>query len=265
MATEAADEVFARTLLGEYDDDAPWEAVRELHNLGTREVFDKAAEWCRSAEPLKRARGADVLAQLGRTPDHPANNFPEDSFAIVSLLIEIEEDPMPLSSAIFALGHIGDPRAVAILSRYQNHSDAEVRFALAFALGNFTDDATAVDVLVHLTRDEDEDVRDWSTFGIGARAAFGIGALGEGDSPAVRDALIGRLDDSFEDVRQEAIAGLACLKDERVVPALQLALEQPEVPEIMIEAALHMLGLSESVEAWTPVKCAGELRKRFGR
>jgi HEAT repeat protein len=139
--------------------------------------------------------------------------------------------------------------------RIIHHSDAEVRFAIAFALGKFTDNATAVDVLVDLTRDEDEDVRDWAT--------FGIGALGKSDSPAVRDALILRLDDSFEDVRQEAIVGLARLKDERVLPALELALEQPEVPEIIIEAALEMLGLSESVEAWTPAKCAEELRRRF--
>lgn len=255
METEAVDEIFARTLLGDHDDAAPWAAVRELHNLGTRRVFDRAAEWCSSTEPLKRARGADVLAQLGRTADHPENNFPEDSFAIVSSMMSIEKESMPLDSAISALGHIGDPRAVQILAQYENHSDADIRFALTWALGNFTDDTTAVDVLIRLTRDEDEDVRDWAT--------FGIRALGKSDSPAIRDALVARLDDSFEDARQEAIVGLARLKDERVVPALELTLEQPEVPEIIIEAALEMLGLSESDEAWTPANCAAELRKRF--
>ena len=128
MVTEAVDEIFARTLLGDYDDDAPWGAVRELQNLGTRGVFDRAAEWCSSSEPLKRARGADVLAQLGRTADHQENNFPEDSFAIVSSLIKIEKELMPLNSAIYALGHIGDLRAVPILSQYENHSDADIRF-----------------------------------------------------------------------------------------------------------------------------------------
>ena len=257
MVTEAVDEIFARTLLGDYDDDAPWGAVRELHSLGTRGVFDRAAEWCTSTEPLKRARGADILAQLGRSVDHRENNFPEDSFAIVSSMIKIENELMPLNSAISALGHIGDPRAVQILATYQNHSDADIRFSLAWALGNFTDNPTAVEVLVCLTRDEDEDVRDWAT--------FGIGALGKSDSPVIRDALIARLDDSFEDARQEAIVGLARLKDERVVPALRLALEEPEVPDIIIEAALDLLGLSESAEEWTPVRCAAELRKRFSR
>jgi HEAT repeat protein len=254
--TETIDEVFARTLAGDYDDEAPWAAVRELQGLGTREVFDRAAEWCTSVEPLKRARGADVLAQLGRTSDQPGNNYPEDSFAVISSLIQIETESRPLGSAIYASGHLGDPRALPFLVRYENHSDAEIRFALAFALGSFTSEATAVDVLVRLTRDEDEDVRDWAT--------FGIGALGKTDSPAIRDALTGRLDDSFEDARQEAIVGLARLKDERVLPALLIALDQPKVPGIIVEAAIEMLGLSESEEAWTPARCAAGLRKKFG-
>lgn len=69
----------------------------------------------------------------------------------------------------------------------------------------------------------------------------------------------------FEDARQEAIVGLARLKDERVVPALLTALEQPEVPEIILEAAFDMLGLSESAEGWTPRECAAGVRRRFGR
>jgi len=256
MKTETVDEVFARTLVGEYDEEAPWAAVNELRSLGTREVFERAAEWCTSVEPLKRARGADVLAQLGRTSDHPENNYPEDSFRVVSSMIQTESESMPLNSAIHALGHIGDPRAVPLLARYGDHSAAEIRYALAFALGTFTDDATAVDVLVHLTSDEDEDVRDWAT--------FGIGALGKTDSPAIRDALIARLKDTFEDVRQEAVAGLARLKDDRVLPSLLSNLDQPNVPDIIVEAGIEMLGLSESGEAWTPADCAAKLRKKFG-
>ncbi len=256
MKTETVGDIFARTVEGDYDDDAPWEAVRKLQQLGTREVFDRAAEWCTSTEPLKRARGADVLAQLGRTSDHPENNYPEDSFRVVSSLIQTENELIPLSSAIYALGHIGDPQGVPLLAQYRDHSAAEIRYALAFALGTFTGDAIAVDVLVHLTGDEDEDVRDWAT--------FGIGALGKTDSPAIRDALVGRLEDSFEDARQEAIVGLARLKDERVLPSLLSALDQHGVPDIIVEAAIEMLGLSDSVEARSPASCAAALREKFG-
>jgi HEAT repeat protein len=255
MANDTIDEVFARTLLGDYDDDTPWAAVQELRRIGNREVFLRAAEWCRSTEPLKRARGADILAQLGRTADHPTNYYPEDSFAAVSLLIEREKELVPLNYAIFAMGHIGNPGAVSIVSRFKNHPAAEIRFAVACALGSFSGDPTAVDTLVYLTRDKDEDVRDWAT--------FGIGALGKTDSPAIREALIDRLDDSFEDARQEAIVGLARLKDERVLPAMIAHLEQPEVADIVIGAGLEMLGLPGSAEEWTPADCASELRKKY--
>jgi HEAT repeat protein len=256
MSSVAIDEAFAKTLLGEYDDDAPWEAVRELRRIGASEVFDRAVEWCRSSDPLKRARGADVLAQLGRTAEHPAHLCPQESFLVIASLIKTEKELRPLSSEMYALGHIGDPRAVRILSRFQNHPDAEIRFALAFALGSFANHPAAADMLLQLTRDEDQDVRDWAT--------FGIGTLGEKDSPEIREALLGRLDDPFEDVRQEAIAGLVRLRDERVLAALLLALRQEDVPDIMIDAALDMLGLSESAAEWTPARCAEELCKRYG-
>jgi HEAT repeat protein len=255
MTTETIEEIFARTLLGDCEDEAPWDAVHELRRIGTREVFNRAAEWCASEEPLKRARGADILAQLGKTVENHANNYPDDCFTVVSSLVETEKESQPLSSAIHALGHIGDPRAIPLLVRYRTHPIAEVRFALACAMGNFSGDATAANILVHLSRDEDEDVRDWAT--------FGIGALGV-DSPAIRDALIERLEDSFEDVRGEAIAGLAQLKDDRVLPALLSALGQPKVPNVIVEGGIEMLGLSESSEAWIPDDCAAELRKKYG-
>ena len=72
MAFAQLDDIFARSLLGDYDDDAPWEAVWALHRVGSREVLTYAAEWCSSQNRLKRARGADVLAQLchPRVPTH---------------------------------------------------------------------------------------------------------------------------------------------------------------------------------------------------
>src|SRR5580658_7711340 len=103
MTLAQLDDTFAQSLSGEYDDEAPWDAVGKLHRMGSREVFEYAAAWCGSSNPLKRARGADVLAQLGKTADHPANNFPDESFVVVSALVRGEKDPLPLLSAIHAL------------------------------------------------------------------------------------------------------------------------------------------------------------------
>src|SRR6516225_7027485 len=96
MTLAQIDELFAQTLTGEYDDDARWEAVKTLRNLGTRQVFERAAEWCTSSDPLKRARGADVLAQIGRTFQHQHNNFLEESYAVVLQLAQHERESVPL-------------------------------------------------------------------------------------------------------------------------------------------------------------------------
>jgi trehalose-6-phosphatase len=80
MPTPDIDELFARTLSDDYEDEAAWEAVHTLRRIGTRKVFEKAAEWCESNNPLSRARGAAVLAQLGRTMEHSENSFPEEAY-----------------------------------------------------------------------------------------------------------------------------------------------------------------------------------------
>src|SRR5260370_39849744 len=96
MTSENIDELFARTLSGDYDDDAPWEAVRTLRQIGSRDVFDRAAEWCGSENPLQRARGADVLAQLGKTANHCSNSFPEESYDVVSRMLRRGKKQRPL-------------------------------------------------------------------------------------------------------------------------------------------------------------------------
>lgn len=54
--------------------------------------------------------------------------------------------------------------------------------------------------------DTNETVRDWATFGLGAQR--------DEDSAEIRDALRKRLNDTFEDARNEAIWGLARRKDQ---------------------------------------------------
>jgi hypothetical protein len=84
MSVTEIDDLFARTLEGDYDDDMPWEAVQSLCRIGSRAVFEYAARWIESAQPLKRARGLDVVAQLGKTVEHPSNSFPQESYDLVS-------------------------------------------------------------------------------------------------------------------------------------------------------------------------------------
>ena len=62
MTTGEIEELFARVLTGDYEDESSWEAVRALQLVGTREVFEKAAELCRSKNSLSRAGSLSPLA-----------------------------------------------------------------------------------------------------------------------------------------------------------------------------------------------------------
>jgi HEAT repeat protein len=249
------DDLFAKTLKGEYDDEAPWQAVHALRHIGSREVLEAASAWCRSDDPLRRARGADVLAQLGRTSDHPENNFPEESFAAVAPLAENEKHLQPLSSAIQALGHIADPRAIPLLVRYHTHPKSEIRFAVACACGSFAGEPPIVPILIELMRDADEDVRDWAT--------FSLGSLSTADTPAIRDAFAEGLDDSSPDVADEALAALARRRDPRALPLILERLRHPDVDDLTLESASEMLGMHADSPQMAPEDLISALQLRF--
>ncbi len=255
MQSEAIDELFRKTLEGEYDDDVPWRAVYDLRCLGTREVFDVAAQWCQSADPLQRARGLDVIAQIGKTASHPRNAFPEESFSLVSSILCSEKDVRPLSSAIAALGHLDDERAVPLVAPFKQHTSAEVRFDVAFALGSYPSHLLSVEILLELMGDEDEEVRDWAT--------FGVGVLGGTDSPEVREALARALDDTCEEVREEALVGVAKRRDVRALTPLLEALEHESVTMRIIEAACALLEFEDEPKDWTSQDYAEALRAKF--
>jgi hypothetical protein len=216
MTTEEIDKLVAETLLGGYDDDAPWAAIRTLHRNGDREIFDRAAAWCTSSEPQKRARGANILCQL-RVPEAQSGDilFASESRALITTAIETENDNAVLSSQLYALGHLRQPGSVLTLIRYADSANEDIRYAVAWALSSFHDDPDANAALLKLADDSDGDVRDY--------ALFALGSLDESDTPALRDLFARHLNDPFSDAKEEAIAALAKRRDTRaVLPLLQL-------------------------------------------
>src|ERR1700730_9911880 len=116
MASPDIDELFAHSTTGDYRDEPAREAVSALRRGGTREGFDRAAAWCKSDNPVERSRGADILAQLGTTIEHPSSAFPEDSYAAMCQMLRSETEIQPLSSGIHALGHLNNPKAIPLIS-----------------------------------------------------------------------------------------------------------------------------------------------------
>jgi HEAT repeat protein len=195
--------------------DEYWAHIRALHYRSGSDVFEEAVGLCASPDPISRAVGADILAQLGvrdAVADYP---FADESVPmLVSLLADTE--PYVTSSALHALGHLrrGEP---AHLAQLASHASEDVRCALAYALGSRID-YISIDTLIALSRDPDADTRNWATFALGAQS----------------DA---RLTDVDDEVRGEAMAGLAKRLDERAVEPVLRELSETNVMTLAIEAA----------------------------
>jgi hypothetical protein len=222
MTTEEIDKLFNETLLGNYDDDAPWAAVSQLRLNGNQYIFEKAAKWCRNHDPKMRARGVDILCQLRPPRTHEQDPtissepiFVLESFEIVAGMVPLETADEALGSELFALGHLYKPDAVPILTQYSAHSNEYIRFAVACSLGQFPEDPSAVTHLMRLAEDSDGDIRNWSLFALGSQSNF--------DSPELRDLFARHVDDSHPEACEEAIAGLAKRQDRRAaLPLLRL-------------------------------------------
>ncbi len=204
------EELFLATLEGDYEDEAPWAAVSELRRRNTEAVCRLAVAYCGSEVPLRRVRGLNVLAQLGAGVPERDRPFFEES---VNLAITHLSDgnSAVVSSAAWALSHLGDDRAVSALIQLRNNSDPDVRWAVACGMSG-SERPEAIETLKQLMQDADDDVRNWATFGLGSQCAA--------DSLDIRLAFKQRLDDSFGEARDEALWGLARRKDREALVAL---------------------------------------------
>lgn len=222
------DELFLAALT-ETDDDLAWQPVSALHYRGTHEALDRARALCLSECSFERRLGADVLGQLGV----PERTFSRECCAILMRMLKGERKANVLQSVLIAISHNHWPEVISQASQCAYHSDPGVRHAAALALIGYEEE-TAIECLIRLSRDPDNDVRDWATFGLGSQCDLGI--------PPIRDALAERLSDPHDDTRTEAIMGLARRQDPRAVAAIHQELASDSVGSLIFEAA-ELLGL----------------------
>lgn len=218
--------------LAEKDEDLRWDFVQILHSRGNREVFEAAKKLCKGQNPLEKTLGADILSQLGLYPDYP---FHQESIPILFKIIETEIDINALQAATTALGWIDDEKAKKKLLELKNHSNEDVRLSVAWGLTT-NENEEAISALIELSRDSDEDVRNWAT--------FGLGALFDSDTPEIRAALFERLNEKgseiCDEIRGEALVGLARRKDERVVEPILNELKSDFVMRLAVDAAFEL-------------------------
>jgi HEAT repeat protein len=230
------------------DDPEDGPALEELQNRPTRETFDAAIRLLASDAMPERELGVKILGQLGGSGSDLNRPFREESVLALLELLTHEREPRVIESLGFAFAHLDELRGVAPLSALAGHPAERVRYAVVHALIGHKDDI-AVQTMLQLSTDTDDDVRDWATFGLGTLLRL--------DTPAIRHALLARLDDAHHNTREEAMYGLAVRLDPRAVPVLLDFLEQYEGP--MLDSALLILAdhlddprLSEAIaERWS--------------
>lgn len=210
--------------LTESDEDLAWNAISALHCRGSCEVLQRARPLCRSMCPLERRLGADILGQLGV----PERTFPRECNAILLGMLKTEKEAGVLHSVLVALSHQHCCEAVEAVATFASHPDSDVRHAVVLALSG-QEQPIATDCLIRLSADPDDDVRDWATFALGSQCDI--------DTVELRAALAARLDDPHDEVRAEAVMGLARRKDQRAVSAIQKELASNCIGTLFIEAA----------------------------
>jgi HEAT repeat protein len=222
-ANKTAAELFSTSFEGDYEAEPAWDAVRALRRRNDDEVFQLAATYSQSGTPKHRARALDVLAQLGAGRPLAERPHFDESVAIAVAHLE-DDDPLVAHSAAWALAHLQGDTATSVLISTRKCADVQVRLAVSVGMAG-SERPDAISTLMELMEDDDAEVRNWATFGLGlAGAENGPPVrLGTLDSDGIRDALRRRLTDSFRDVRSEAVWGLARRKDPA---ALQLLLDR---------------------------------------
>ena len=199
------------------DNDEYWHPVRTLqHRLP--QIIEPVSKLTKSGEAKSRETAATILGQNGVKEKLIVSQC-------VDLLVGMigqESDNGVLSSIAHAMGHLHDPRCIEALLLIKQHPDADVRYAVVHGLSS-CEDMRAIKALITLTADQDRDVRNWAT--------FGIGTMTETDSPEIREALLARLTEIDDEIRGEALVGLAQRGDLRIVaPLLQeLKSHSPDV------------------------------------
>jgi len=198
--------------------------------------FDYALDGARtlagSDDPVERAVAGLLVGSVNSGRDD--GPWRDRSLEICAEMLRDESDPDVVWAVAHALGQLEDGRAAALLLPLAEHPDSDVRFKVAMGLPSTYDqdnpDEAIVAALIALSGDEDEDVRDYATFGLGT-------TLESVDTPEVRAALRARAEDEHADTRNEALAGLAFRYDPAVVPLLSKELESDEVDSVTVQAA----------------------------
>lgn len=219
----AFDKLLARALAHrDTDEDAEtwWIVADTLGKRADDETYAALAALCVSEDAREREFGVDAIAQFGVTADGE-KPYLEQTLALMRKMATTEGNPQVLRSVLSALGHQGDPRALPevldILGRRGHKRTMTDAIALADVLP--PDHTEGLALLIAMSQDPEDEVRDWATAGLAGLDA---------DTPEIRDALAQRLDDSDLRTVAEATRGLSQRGDTRAEQGVKRVLAESD-------------------------------------
>ena len=228
------------------DNDDYWRPIAALqHRLP--QIIERIQTLNNSSDDKSRDIAATILGQGWVGTKLISNHCAE---VLLQMLAKEQSTPV-LTSIIFALGHLHDSRSVEPLIGLSTHSDARVRYAVVSSLCGH-DDNRSIEAMIACSSDQDRDVRNWATFGLGSQI--------DADSPAIRAALFARLKEADDEIRGEALVGLARRGDTRSAVALlkELNTLEPDVLRdwiLIADAAEEIVAhaTTSGSKEWQPV------------
>jgi hypothetical protein len=219
------DKLFFR-LLNNKSDKTYWDNISELRSRTNKTVFEKCQDLVSSNIPKERMIGIDILAQLGVSP----RPFYNETIKLYFDLFENEKDCKVLSSLFYAIGHNNDnlnQEQINKLIAFKTSNNSSVRQGLVSSLLG-VDNNKAIDTLIDLSNDKVPSIRNWATFGIGSQI--------ETNNNKIKKALWNRIIDKNQDVKLEAIVGLAHRKEIKVKEVIKQELTRGEFGILLFEA-----------------------------
>ena len=188
----------------DHEDEFSWNLISCLNRRGEPRVVNWSLALLQNDQGCLRELGAIVLRQHGFERGRPFAQVVVDPIAMA---LRTETDADAREAMVTAIAWSQLPSQLDPVMVWAHDGDVDIRETVAVCLPSLWPSPIlpdrAIDTLIMLSRDLDEHVRDW--------ASYSLGSSCENDTPAVRAALIDRLDDSFEDsdAAAEAAIGLA--------------------------------------------------------
>lgn len=214
----------------ELDDEYRWEVINELCGRSDLQTIQLVQKLFSAHNWRKRTLAVDIICQLS-SRDKGLPYSPYGCKCAKNILIQSLTDnhAKVIEAAIYGLGHRKVIDALPLLLSFTTHKNVIFRQALSFALQQYNS-LEAIQALISLATDIDDETRNWATFALGSIHQ-------EIDTPQIREILWLNTQDSYQDVIDEALAGLVIRKDPKVYELIIKILQtEDSIPSSLFNA-----------------------------